>query len=151
MYQAEVLEKHPVVQHFWFGELLPWRKRGTMEELPSSGKNAMEEHEASNAGIKAPWANPIATTAAPWAQSSKGLPVTSAPWHPETAVSASRPSPAAFSQAGRSNGFSQSANVAARTLASTGSAAAMSSPMGAISQPYTAVTRSSLHGNAKTS
>lgn len=43
MYKVEVLQKVPVVQHFWFGGVLGWRRAGTGagpgtgEELPSSG------------------------------------------------------------------------------------------------------------------
>jgi len=43
MYKVEVLQKVPVVQHFWFGGVLGWRRAGSGqgpgrgEELPSSG------------------------------------------------------------------------------------------------------------------
>jgi serine/threonine-protein phosphatase 2A activator len=139
MYQAEVLEKHTVVQHFYFGGLLPWTKRGTRSPLPSSGDRPQEKEDVDEEEVfslttgatKVPWVDtgdrhPVATTVAPWAsQPTRALPNTSAPWatgdfgRPGRAVPASHP----FA---RQHGHD---------LASTGSAAAMSSPLGAISQP----------------
>ena len=82
MYRAEVLEKVPVVQHFWFGGVLGWRKAtiddetttGQLvhpfkgEQLPSTGDSMAEEERAAvdeldnirerDEGTVAPWALP---------------------------------------------------------------------------------------------
>lgn len=163
MYQAEVLEKHPVVQHFWFGWILPWNKAGTGEKLPSTGDSRQKEDDAEHdavedkqtnwqASTQAPWAMPasaqrqvataapVATTAAPWARSAQlpgQISSTAAPWTSQTgALRQNDGGPARFPPTGRP------AQPAGRTLASTGSAAAMSSPLGVISQPLTGLPRS---------
>ncbi|GAA5858972.1 hypothetical protein JCM1840_006641 [Sporobolomyces johnsonii] len=69
MYREEVLKKVPVVQHFRFGRVLGWRRKGASveeEELPSSGAGmdedarALDEDEGAqepqSAGTVAPWA-----------------------------------------------------------------------------------------------
>ncbi|GAA5889620.1 hypothetical protein JCM5296_002413 [Sporobolomyces johnsonii] len=68
MYREEVLKKVPVVQHFRFGRVLGWRRKGGNgeEELPSSGAGmdedarALDEDEGAqepqSAGTVAPWA-----------------------------------------------------------------------------------------------
>lgn len=50
MYSVEVLQKVPVVQHFWFGGVLGWRKAGSGEDLPSSGDALSEEDREAQAG-----------------------------------------------------------------------------------------------------
>ncbi|KAG7662040.1 RRD1 [[Candida] subhashii] len=82
MYQVEVLNKFPVVQHFWFGEVLyPWKDAKTNEPLPVFQKE--ETHTASEIPTKIPSRSTgtaassragIPMTAAPWANQSRGLP-----------------------------------------------------------------------------
>lgn len=92
MYREEVLKKVPVVQHFWFGEILAWRQKGTGEELPSSGDGKedpeVEVERQRDEGTVAPWTLPtsptevssppmgsnLAPTRATWTTSSPNLP-----------------------------------------------------------------------------
>ena len=162
MYQAEVLEKHPVVQHFWFGGILSWTKAGTSEKLPSSGDRRHKEEDEDDATVdkqtnwqvptQAPWAHssfaqrqgstslPEATTAALWARTTQ-VPAqgagTTVPWGSAQSVVPPRQSEGTT----RFGMTSRVAQPTSRTLASTGSAAAMSSPLGAISQPLTGAPR----------
>jgi serine/threonine-protein phosphatase 2A activator len=103
MYNAEVLSKFPVVQHFPFGSLFSWEQdpnaspaaqsvhtanqpssRSTTGALPKAQPNPQE-------GAKAPWANQasggaMSPTAAPWSQSHPkqvGIAPTKAPWASE--------------------------------------------------------------------
>lgn len=110
MYNAEVLSKFPVVQHFRFGSLFSWDQDTTPSPRPipiqkpkplSKGQVRSSEtsivsrtpHQAANlASTSAPWATqpstltlPVSSTAAPWAtplSTTKTLPVsgTAAPW-----------------------------------------------------------------------
>lgn len=110
MYNAEVLSKFPVVQHFRFGSLFSWDQDPTPSPRPihiqkpkplSKGQVRTSEtsivsrtpHQAANlASTSAPWATqpstltlPVSSTAAPWAtplSTTKTLPVsgTAAPW-----------------------------------------------------------------------
>ncbi|ODV77200.1 Phosphotyrosyl phosphatase activator [Suhomyces tanzawaensis NRRL Y-17324] len=73
MYEVEVLGKFPVVQHFWFGEILYlWKDRQTGRELPvnprSDDKEDSEEVGFINGtrGVNTTRSN-ISMTAAPWA------------------------------------------------------------------------------------
>lgn len=147
MYQAEVLEKHTVVQHFYFGEILPWRKAGTGEALPShivvQEKDEQEEEDfplstaVNPPSTKAPWAvegdqHPVSTTVAPWTAMPTGtMPTTTAPWTSarvtQPTYPGNTPVPSSF------NGRMSAQN--ARQGAYSGSAAAMTSPLGIISQP----------------
>ena len=92
MYNAEVLSKFPVVQHFYFGSLFSWERDPSAEEQPASVHARAQpaaEHERHPqlqfstrappvmAGTAAPWASKEsvgmdtpAGTAAPWAKSS---------------------------------------------------------------------------------
>lgn len=148
MYQAEVLEKHTVVQHFYFGEILPWRKRGTDEPLPTRIEVQDEDEEdgddiglPTSGSTKAPWVDagdqhPQSTTVAPWASMPTGtMPVTSAPWASTTRAIPSAPNFGTSARLGQSGQPQPSSRQGAHSLASTGSAAAMSSPLGIISQP----------------
>ncbi|KAJ5959693.1 Phosphotyrosyl phosphatase activator PTPA [Penicillium vulpinum] len=102
MYNAEVLSKFPVVQHFPFGSLFSW-DRDPNAPLPSSTVHATSGPQARpvapdsglpsvaatrpmpGAGTQAPWANPgagtqaippVGSTTAPWAGVRReGLPV----------------------------------------------------------------------------
>ncbi|GAA5970447.1 hypothetical protein JCM21900_003748 [Sporobolomyces salmonicolor] len=75
MYREEVLKKVPVVQHFRFGSVLGWRRKGSGEELPSSGAELEEDarvldedegaQEPQSAGTVAPWAMAQGTAARP--------------------------------------------------------------------------------------
>lgn len=102
MYNAEVLSKFPVVQHFPFGSLFTWdqdtnavpptQSVHTMSQ-PGSGSRyagAPMARPPPGEGTTAPWASPshgasMAPTAAPWAQApteqrQPGMPPTRAPW-----------------------------------------------------------------------
>jgi serine/threonine-protein phosphatase 2A activator len=146
MYQAEVLEKHTVVQHFYFGDILPWRRIGTGEALPTRIEvEDKDEDDSEDVNLlefqstKAPWVDagdqhPVSTTVAPWSSMPTGtMPATAAPW----ASSTSRLAPQVATMPRRFDATSQAqgARQGMNTLASTGSAAAMSSPLGVISQP----------------
>ncbi|CAD6570208.1 MAG: Serine/threonine-protein phosphatase 2A activator [Cyphobasidiales sp. Tagirdzhanova-0007] len=174
MYQAEVLEKHPIVQHFWFGSILPWTRYGSLESLPSSGNRAEgsgggkeeDEEKQGMAATKAPWTQPdsSARRKAAAAATSTGQAVqhpmagTLAPWaHHNSTVATATYSEAVPWAASSSRNPEVSAHSSAlappdrssreRTLASTGSAAAMSTPMGAITQPFTSVSSTSKQVN----
>lgn len=85
MYNAEVLSKFPVVQHFPLGSLFSFEQDPDAKPPPASrGPPPME-------GTKAPWANQVpnlsaagAGTAALWASKSAAVPrdgiSTAAPW-----------------------------------------------------------------------
>ncbi|KAJ5773353.1 hypothetical protein N7457_008249 [Penicillium paradoxum] len=87
MYNAEVLSKFPVVQHFPFGSLFSW-ERDPNAALPPSTVHTASGPQARpaepNSGTQAPWANagasmqatpPGGATAAPWAGARRdGLP-----------------------------------------------------------------------------
>ncbi|RAQ65715.1 Serine/threonine-protein phosphatase 2A activator 1 [Aspergillus flavus] len=97
MYNAEVLSKFPVVQHFRFGSLFSWDRDPSAIPPPSrihtsSGPETPSRQVPSTArhdlgpGTKAPWATasqsippPSAGTAAPWAtaRAGRGPPTTS--------------------------------------------------------------------------
>lgn len=83
MYNAEVLSKFPVVQHFPFGSLFSWERDPNATPPPpsihaASGPQSRPESTAAtsrpapSAGTKAPWASttrppPPGSTATPWA------------------------------------------------------------------------------------
>jgi serine/threonine-protein phosphatase 2A activator len=72
MYEKEVLEKWPVVQHFYFGKWFSWTDDRTGAELPVNAlameKGGQEEdEEAASVLTKAPWA---VDTPAPWVNAS---------------------------------------------------------------------------------
>jgi serine/threonine-protein phosphatase 2A activator len=59
MYAKEVLEKWPVVQHFYFGRYLSWTDAGTGKDLPvnlAASEARQETDTSAFAGTKAPWA-----------------------------------------------------------------------------------------------
>lgn len=110
MYNAEVLSKFPVVQHFYFGSLFSWDKDPAAAEVPASVHMANQPASAAQHTISvtgdtggaptaratpssampmttAPWATGAPSPAmpmmtAPWATgaSSQAMPMTSAPW-----------------------------------------------------------------------
>lgn len=110
MYNAEVLSKFPVVQHFRFGSLFSWDQNPTPSPLPISIQNSKPlskgqvrspetsitstkpRQEANLPSTSASWVTqlptktlPMSSTAAPWAaplSKTKALPVprTAAPW-----------------------------------------------------------------------
>jgi serine/threonine-protein phosphatase 2A activator len=101
MYNAEVLSKFPVVQHFPFGSLFSWDQDPNAAPIASSVHTTNQpagRAVPSAAGTtrshprestKAPWANPpvggVPSTAVPWAQvstsqSQSGQGPTGTPW-----------------------------------------------------------------------
>ena len=100
MYNAEVLSKFPVVQHFPFGSLFTWEQDPNALPVAASIHTANQPSNNSGApGVarpappettRAPWASPtgggnMGPTTAPWAQTSTpsqvgAVPVTKAPW-----------------------------------------------------------------------
>src|SRR3954452_3156591 len=99
MYNAEVLSKFPVVQHFPFGSLFSWDQDPDANPATISVHTANQPKQGTSTarpapqeGTKAPWAaNPAAPppgmppTVAPWAQTSSRptqsvMPPTRAPW-----------------------------------------------------------------------
>ena len=80
MYNAEVLGKFPVVQHFYFGSLFPWTDNLGKE---TEGASTPQPYGAdTHTAI-----NPQVTTRASWAKPASGLPpqpgmeaTTRAPW-----------------------------------------------------------------------
>ncbi|KAL4896113.1 Phosphotyrosyl phosphate activator protein-domain-containing protein [Aspergillus ambiguus] len=78
MYNAEVLSKFPVVQHFPFGSLFSWDRDPNVIPPPptlhTSSASQARSNNTTSSGTKAPWATPspaaqggITGTAAPWA------------------------------------------------------------------------------------
>ena len=105
MYNAEVLSKFPVVQHFHFGSLFSWEQDPNATPPPASihassqpirdGPAVSLENSSARAqpqeGMKAPWANKPTSmpkagvgTTAPWASKATSAPSnrggTTAPW-----------------------------------------------------------------------
>lgn len=102
MYNAEVLSKFPVVQHFPFGSLFSWEQdpsATTVTQTVHTANHPISKSTASNAptvmpspqeGTKPPWATQPAPedmplTTAPWAKPlsgvpQTGMPPTRAPW-----------------------------------------------------------------------
>ena len=96
MYNAEVLSKFPVVQHFPFGSLFSWEQSPsvtTVTQTVQAANHPISQSTASNApsvrlppqeGTKAPWATQPAPegmplTMAPWAKPPSGVPQTGMP------------------------------------------------------------------------
>ncbi|KAK5058872.1 hypothetical protein LTR84_011136 [Exophiala bonariae] len=118
MYNAEVLSKFPVVQHFPFGSLFKWEKDPHAKPPPPSThassqplRNPADTHAPSAGrpgGVPPPPTGGIgagATTAAPWAKTTSQAPVgfvngvTQAPWASRT------PAPPAGRAVGRPTGL----------------------------------------------
>lgn len=105
MYNAEVLSKFPVVQHFYFGSLFSWDRDPEAKDVPGTVHMANQPHTT---GISvtgdtagAPMARPAGMTAtapntgmpmttAPWATGASGsaMPMTAAPWATEASSQA---------------------------------------------------------------
>ena len=96
MYNAEVLSKFPVVQHFPFGSLFSWEQDPNAAPITGTvhiANHPVSQSTASNAptarpppqeGTKAPWASQPApgnmpSTTAPWAKPPSSAPQTGAP------------------------------------------------------------------------
>ena len=137
MWAAECLDKRPVVQHFPFGQVaFVWE--GSDSQL-AEGEAAVEQVQPARAAIPA--------MAAPWANNSASMPATGAPWSgtngskmpsmlptgaPWKSGTSGLPLPATSAPWTRTIPPSSTGN-----MASTGSAAAASSPFGIISKPST--------------
>lgn len=101
MYNAEVLSKFPVVQHFPFGSLFSWEQDANAPPSTVSAHTTSQPASKSRSAgastarppptqsTKAPWANPthgasMAPMTAPWANAPPrppaGMPQTKAPW-----------------------------------------------------------------------
>jgi serine/threonine-protein phosphatase 2A activator len=81
MYNAEVLSKFPVVQHFPFGSLFSWEQdpNATLVEtsIHTSNQPAGRPSQPQE-GTRAPWANTSGTTAS--RVPPQGIPGMRAPW-----------------------------------------------------------------------
>ena len=84
MYNAEVLAKFPVVQHFPFGSLFSWDRDPDAALPPQTIHMASQPQTTTTASPPPP---PATGTAAPWAQTTRmpessgmGIPNTRAPW-----------------------------------------------------------------------
>ncbi|KAL1629942.1 Serine/threonine-protein phosphatase 2A activator 1 [Diplodia seriata] len=103
MYNAEVLSKFPVVQHFPFGSLFRWERDPTAVEPPKSIHTTSQPGRApaghaSDGPQRFP---PQAGTAAPWASNpATGLPMTAAPWAAQSSGGAGRPPAPGMTQTG---------------------------------------------------
>ncbi|PWN89825.1 PTPA-domain-containing protein [Acaromyces ingoldii] len=127
MWDAECLGKRPVVQHFVFGRVgFVWEGQGEASPRKEEQKAAAPQITKS-AGMPAP-------TGAPWAATA--APLTAAALPPPL----SRPRPLGTAAGIRGADLSPMTRAPAAgvaTLASTGSAAASSSPFGRLSRPTT--------------
>ncbi|KAJ5105368.1 Phosphotyrosyl phosphatase activator PTPA [Penicillium alfredii] len=131
MYNAEVLSKFPVVQHFPFGSLFSWEqdpsairppatahtKSGPQARpvAPESGPASATPRPVPGAGTKAPWtsagpetraAPPMGPTAAPWAATRREGPPTSTlggPARTPTGISRPQPGPLGSTKAPRAS------------------------------------------------
>lgn len=83
MYDAEVLGKFPVVQHFPFGKFFKWERDSEAAISTGSSVHAQQQPASSGAGVGM---NSSTGTAAPWAQQRPSpqpqvaMPSTKAPW-----------------------------------------------------------------------
>lgn len=80
MYNAEVLSKFPVVQHFPFGSLFSWDPDPDAAAPPLSVHLANQPATAAAGSQVAP--GPGAGTAAPWARAATGMPAAAPPIGP---------------------------------------------------------------------
>ena len=71
MYNAEVLSKFPVVQHFPFGSLFSF-DHDPDASVPSPSVHTASQPTAAPSGMQAPTARPGVGTAAPWAGGGTG-------------------------------------------------------------------------------
>lgn len=145
MYEKECLGKRPVVQHFWFGGV-GWKWEGSDdvgEELESTQAPAKAVNQAPTA---APWAKPSPTNAQAQfnPNSALGPRPKGAPWLGLGLSSSRNPNESGASKvpfapieipglgSSRTEGGDGIGGGNSRTLASTGSAAALSSPFGGL-------------------
>lgn len=88
MYNAEVLSKFPVVQHFRFGSLFSFDPDPDAKPAPTSVHAANQPvrdgfGSTSAEKVAAPRASPHLGTQAPWASQATSVPGTAAPWASE--------------------------------------------------------------------
>lgn len=104
MYNAEVLSKFPVVQHFPFGSLFRWEKNPNAREAPVSAHSkaqglatARVQQDISTAhpaGLRSATRSPgvAAQRTAPNPTAAGGMPATQAPWANKSGAAGSQPS-----------------------------------------------------------
>ncbi|CAI6332472.1 unnamed protein product [Periconia digitata] len=137
MYNAEVLSKFPVVQHFPFGSLFAWERDAAAEQIQASVHTSSQPRSSASARPQQPLRDamaepsmsnvrggppPMSGTAAPWASSRAPAPVPAGPNQPTKAPWASRtplPPAAGGSSAAQARGMAapQRAVPAARAPA----------------------------------
>lgn len=84
MYNAEVLSKFPVVQHFPFGSLFSWDRDPNAVPPPTSAHMSTTQSQSRGPAVPSAGQTPPSGTRAPWATATQAAPPagagTAAPW-----------------------------------------------------------------------